>query len=138
MSRSPDLLWKSGSAHGDFSITGDHAVLLSGLLMFSFPLFLDLSPSASQYYSLRMAKLTDVFVTFHADFSNVPDIPTGLKRSQTDGTLDQVSHREKKEQTFRVRCYPVSAQGLAGKPLFPPSPGAKKMRYPNPAGLSRS
>uniref|UniRef100_A0A8D1Z676 TIAM Rac1 associated GEF 2 n=1 Tax=Sus scrofa TaxID=9823 RepID=A0A8D1Z676_PIG len=57
------------------------------------------------------------------DFSNVPDIPTGLKRSQTDGTLDQVSHREKKEQTFRVRCYPVSAQGLAGKPLFPPSPG---------------
>ncbi|XP_020927632.1 T-lymphoma invasion and metastasis-inducing protein 2 isoform X2 [Sus scrofa] len=35
------------------------------------------------------------------DFSNVPDIPTGLKRSQTDGTLDQVSHREKKEQTFR-------------------------------------
>ncbi|XP_049551129.1 rho guanine nucleotide exchange factor TIAM2 isoform X4 [Orcinus orca] len=35
------------------------------------------------------------------DFSNVPDITTGLKRSQTDGTLDQVSHREKKEQTFR-------------------------------------
>ncbi|XP_007451401.1 PREDICTED: T-lymphoma invasion and metastasis-inducing protein 2 isoform X2 [Lipotes vexillifer] len=34
------------------------------------------------------------------DFSNVPDITTGLKRSQTDGTLDQVSHREK-EQTFR-------------------------------------
>lgn len=36
-----------------------------------------------------------------SDFSNVPDIPTGLKRSQTDGTLDQVSHREKMEQTFR-------------------------------------
>ncbi|XP_027625584.1 T-lymphoma invasion and metastasis-inducing protein 2 isoform X3 [Tupaia chinensis] len=35
------------------------------------------------------------------DFSNVPDITTGLKRSQTDGTLDQVSHREKLEQTFR-------------------------------------
>nr|XP_040138006.1 T-lymphoma invasion and metastasis-inducing protein 2 [Ictidomys tridecemlineatus] len=35
------------------------------------------------------------------DFSNVPDIPTGLKRSQTDGTLDQASHREKMEQTFR-------------------------------------
>uniref|UniRef100_G3TCF9 TIAM Rac1 associated GEF 2 n=1 Tax=Loxodonta africana TaxID=9785 RepID=G3TCF9_LOXAF len=35
------------------------------------------------------------------DFSNVPDITTGLKRSQTDGTLDQVSHREKMEQTFR-------------------------------------
>ncbi|XP_012615058.3 rho guanine nucleotide exchange factor TIAM2 isoform X1 [Microcebus murinus] len=35
------------------------------------------------------------------DFSNVPDITTGLKRSQTDGTLDQVSRREKMEQTFR-------------------------------------
>ncbi|XP_045044861.2 rho guanine nucleotide exchange factor TIAM2 isoform X1 [Desmodus rotundus] len=35
------------------------------------------------------------------DFSNVPDITTGLKRSQTDGTLDQVSHREEMEQTFR-------------------------------------
>ncbi|XP_036172015.1 T-lymphoma invasion and metastasis-inducing protein 2 isoform X2 [Myotis myotis] len=35
------------------------------------------------------------------DFSNVPDITTGLKRSQTDGTLDQASHREKMEQTFR-------------------------------------
>ncbi|KAM5283552.1 rho guanine nucleotide exchange factor TIAM2 isoform 1-T5 [Hipposideros larvatus] len=35
------------------------------------------------------------------DFSNVPDITTGLKRSQTDGTLDQVPHREKMEQTFR-------------------------------------
>ncbi|XP_066867155.1 rho guanine nucleotide exchange factor TIAM2 isoform X8 [Kogia breviceps] len=34
------------------------------------------------------------------DFSNVPDITTGLKRSQTDGTLDQVSHREM-EQPFR-------------------------------------
>uniref|UniRef100_A0A8C5LFU3 T cell lymphoma invasion and metastasis 2 n=1 Tax=Jaculus jaculus TaxID=51337 RepID=A0A8C5LFU3_JACJA len=35
------------------------------------------------------------------DFSNVPDVTTGLKRSQTDGTLDQVPHREKLEQTFR-------------------------------------
>ncbi|XP_066103925.1 rho guanine nucleotide exchange factor TIAM2 isoform X1 [Saccopteryx bilineata] len=35
------------------------------------------------------------------DFSNVPDITTGLKRSQTDGTLDQVAQREKMEQTFR-------------------------------------
>ncbi|XP_058390084.1 rho guanine nucleotide exchange factor TIAM2 isoform X2 [Diceros bicornis minor] len=35
------------------------------------------------------------------DFSNVPDITTGLKRSQTDGTLDQVSHKERMEQTFR-------------------------------------
>nr|XP_013006531.1 T-lymphoma invasion and metastasis-inducing protein 2 isoform X1 [Cavia porcellus]XP_023420328.1 T-lymphoma invasion and metastasis-inducing protein 2 isoform X1 [Cavia porcellus]XP_023420329.1 T-lymphoma invasion and metastasis-inducing protein 2 isoform X1 [Cavia porcellus] len=35
------------------------------------------------------------------DFSNVPDITTGMKRSQTDGTLDQVTHREKMEQTSR-------------------------------------
>ncbi|XP_013372784.1 PREDICTED: T-lymphoma invasion and metastasis-inducing protein 2 isoform X2 [Chinchilla lanigera] len=35
------------------------------------------------------------------DFSNVPDITTGMKRSQTDGTLDQAPHREKMEQTFR-------------------------------------
>ncbi|XP_023567959.1 T-lymphoma invasion and metastasis-inducing protein 2 [Octodon degus] len=35
------------------------------------------------------------------DFSNVPDISTGMKRSQTDGTLDQVSHREKVEPTCR-------------------------------------
>ncbi|XP_037675997.1 T-lymphoma invasion and metastasis-inducing protein 2 isoform X2 [Choloepus didactylus] len=35
------------------------------------------------------------------DFSNVPDITAGLKRSQTDGTLDQVPYREKMEQTFR-------------------------------------
>ncbi|XP_036078837.1 T-lymphoma invasion and metastasis-inducing protein 2 isoform X1 [Rousettus aegyptiacus] len=42
------------------------------------------------------------------DFSNVPDITTGLKRSQTDGTLGQVSPREKAEQTFRVRCRPES------------------------------
>ncbi|KAJ8797211.1 hypothetical protein J1605_017439 [Eschrichtius robustus] len=54
--------------------------------------------------ALLMAKLAYVFVTFHADFSNVPDITTGLKRSQTDGTLDQVSHREKKEQTFRANA----------------------------------
>lgn len=55
-----------------------------------------------------MTKLMYVFVIFHADFSNVPDITTGLKRSQTDGTLDQVSHREKMEQTFRVRYWPKS------------------------------
>ncbi|XP_029422519.1 T-lymphoma invasion and metastasis-inducing protein 2 isoform X2 [Nannospalax galili] len=42
------------------------------------------------------------------DFNSVPDITTGLKRSQTDGTLDQVSHREKLEQTFR------SAEQIAG------------------------
>ena len=76
------------------------------MLFLSF--FLCLSLSASHYYSLRMAKLTDVFVTFPTDFSNVPDITTGLKRSQTDGTLDQVSHREEMEQTFRVRCCPTS------------------------------
>lgn len=52
-----------------------------------------------------------------ADFSNVPDITTGLKRSQTDGTLDQVPHREKTEQTFRVRCWLTRSQARsqAGK-----------------------
>ncbi|XP_058145713.1 rho guanine nucleotide exchange factor TIAM2 [Dasypus novemcinctus] len=36
-----------------------------------------------------------------SDFSNVPDIATGLKRSQTDGTLDQAPYREKMEPAFR-------------------------------------
>jgi hypothetical protein len=45
---------------------------------------------------------------FPADFSNVPEITTGLKRSQTEGTLDQVPHREKMEQTFLVRRQPRS------------------------------
>lgn len=62
-----------------------------------------------------MAKLAYVFVTFHADFSNVPDVTTGLKRSQTDGTLDQVSHREKKEQTFRVRLSQILKKDIAGR-----------------------
>ncbi|KAI5773778.1 TIAM2 [Gulo gulo luscus] len=34
------------------------------------------------------------------DFSNVPDVTTGLKRSQTDGALAQVPHGEKTGQTF--------------------------------------
>ncbi|XP_032263492.1 T-lymphoma invasion and metastasis-inducing protein 2 isoform X2 [Phoca vitulina] len=34
------------------------------------------------------------------DFSNVPDITTGLKRSQTDGALAQVPHGERTGQTF--------------------------------------
>lgn len=39
----------------------------------------------------------------NADFSNVPDITSSLKRSSTDGTLDQVPHREKTDPPFRVR-----------------------------------
>ncbi|OWK55143.1 T-lymphoma invasion and metastasis-inducing protein 2 [Lonchura striata] len=35
------------------------------------------------------------------DFSNVPDITSSLKRSNTDGTLDQVPHREKTDPPFR-------------------------------------
>ncbi|XP_059325037.1 rho guanine nucleotide exchange factor TIAM2 isoform X1 [Ammospiza nelsoni] len=35
------------------------------------------------------------------DFSNVPDITSSLKRSSTDGTLDQVPHREKTDPPFR-------------------------------------
>ncbi|XP_021549149.1 rho guanine nucleotide exchange factor TIAM2 [Neomonachus schauinslandi] len=34
------------------------------------------------------------------DFSNVPDVTTGLKRSQTDGALAQVPHGERTGQTF--------------------------------------
>ncbi|XP_030905628.2 rho guanine nucleotide exchange factor TIAM2 isoform X2 [Melopsittacus undulatus] len=35
------------------------------------------------------------------DFSNVPDVTSGLKRSGTDGILDQVPHREKADPPFR-------------------------------------
>ncbi|XP_066035146.1 rho guanine nucleotide exchange factor TIAM2 isoform X2 [Chamaea fasciata] len=35
------------------------------------------------------------------DFSNVPDVTSNLKRSSTDGTLDQVPHREKTDPPFR-------------------------------------
>ncbi|XP_066170517.1 LOW QUALITY PROTEIN: rho guanine nucleotide exchange factor TIAM2 [Sylvia atricapilla] len=35
------------------------------------------------------------------DFSNVPDVTSSLKRSSTDGTLDQVPHREKTDLPFR-------------------------------------
>ncbi|KAM9154880.1 rho guanine nucleotide exchange factor TIAM2 isoform 2-T2 [Pangshura tecta] len=35
------------------------------------------------------------------DFSNVPDVTTGLKRSSTDGTLDQVPRRQKADPPFR-------------------------------------
>ncbi|XP_077031522.1 rho guanine nucleotide exchange factor TIAM2 isoform X3 [Agelaius phoeniceus] len=35
------------------------------------------------------------------DFSNVPDITSSLKRSSTDGTLDQVPHRKKTDPPFR-------------------------------------
>ncbi|XP_055471965.1 rho guanine nucleotide exchange factor TIAM2 [Psammomys obesus] len=59
-----------------------------------------LPPSPNQ--SQLLEEFLDNFKkTSTNDFSNVPDITTGLKRSQTDGTLDQVSHREKMEQTFR-------------------------------------
>ncbi|XP_048210296.1 rho guanine nucleotide exchange factor TIAM2 isoform X2 [Perognathus longimembris pacificus] len=70
------------------------------------------------------------------DFSNVPDITTGLKRSQTDGTLDQVSHREKMEQTFRsaeqiaARCGGfLDAQGRA---MEAPGPGRDPPPPPRP------
>ncbi|XP_071405366.1 rho guanine nucleotide exchange factor TIAM2 isoform X3 [Pithys albifrons albifrons] len=35
------------------------------------------------------------------DFSNVPDVTSSLKRSSTDGTLDQVPHMEKTDPPFR-------------------------------------
>ncbi|KAM5229404.1 rho guanine nucleotide exchange factor TIAM2 isoform 2-T2 [Ctenodactylus gundi] len=59
-----------------------------------------LQPSPNQ--SQLLEEFLDSFTKDPAnDFSNVPDFTTGLKRSQTDGTLDQVSHRERIEQTFR-------------------------------------
>uniref|UniRef100_A0A8C2TAR8 TIAM Rac1 associated GEF 2 n=1 Tax=Coturnix japonica TaxID=93934 RepID=A0A8C2TAR8_COTJA len=36
-----------------------------------------------------------------SDFNNVPDVTSSLKRSSTDGTLDQVPHREKTDPPFR-------------------------------------
>lgn len=66
----------------------------------------------------------------NADFSNVPDITSSLKRSSTDGTLDQVPHREKTDPPFRVRkcltqqslwtkrqCCGVNALHFVGKNL---------------------
>lgn len=44
-----------------------------------------------------------MFFISNADFSNVPDVTSSLKRSSTDGTLDQVPHREKTDSPFRVR-----------------------------------
>lgn len=96
-------------------------------------LFLDLSLYTHPYESLQMAKPTCVSVAFHADFSNVPDITTGLKRSQTDGTLDQVSHREKMEQTFRVRGYPKPQADPAGKKrASPPLPEVGRKNFGQP------
>uniref|UniRef100_H0ZLL5 TIAM Rac1 associated GEF 2 n=1 Tax=Taeniopygia guttata TaxID=59729 RepID=H0ZLL5_TAEGU len=53
--------------------------------------------------------LTHIFVSdvlpdglaYKEDFSNVPDITSSLKRSSTDGTLDQVPHTEKTDPPFR-------------------------------------
>ncbi|KAM9004497.1 T-lymphoma invasion and metastasis-inducing protein 2 isoform X1 [Sarcophilus harrisii] len=73
------------------------------------------------------------------DFSNVPDVMAGLKRSQTDGTLDQVSHREKTEHTFR------SAEQIAvlcrnfneTQPNSDGMEGPKEAQEPPPRPLAR-
>uniref|UniRef100_A0A8C6G7R9 Uncharacterized protein n=1 Tax=Mus spicilegus TaxID=10103 RepID=A0A8C6G7R9_MUSSI len=66
-----------------------------------------LPPSPNQ--SQLLEEFLDNFrKTATSDFSNVPEITTGLKRSQTEGTLDQVPYREKMEQTFPVRRQPRS------------------------------
>ncbi|XP_044865335.1 rho guanine nucleotide exchange factor TIAM2 isoform X1 [Mauremys mutica] len=58
------------------------------------------------------------------DFSNVPDVTAGLKRSSTDGTLDQVPHRQKADPPFRsseqittlCQNFPeVQANGMEGQ-----------------------
>ncbi|XP_025900132.1 T-lymphoma invasion and metastasis-inducing protein 2 isoform X2 [Nothoprocta perdicaria] len=66
------------------------------------------------------------------DFSNVPDVTASLKRSSTDGTLDQVPHREKADPSFRsaeqisALCrnfQEVQASGMEGqKDIQDPSP----------------
>lgn len=75
-----------------------------------------------------------VFVTFYADFSNVPDVTTGLKRSQTDGALAQVPHGEKTGQTFGVRYCPKSKRRTwltSMNPSFTRS-GERRRGYPIP------
>ncbi|XP_031208921.1 T-lymphoma invasion and metastasis-inducing protein 2 isoform X1 [Mastomys coucha] len=57
-------------------------------------------PSSPNQSQLLEEFLDNFKKTSTNDFSNVPDITTGLKRSQTEGTLDQVPRREKIEQTF--------------------------------------
>ncbi|XP_019405586.1 PREDICTED: T-lymphoma invasion and metastasis-inducing protein 2 isoform X2 [Crocodylus porosus] len=58
------------------------------------------------------------------DFSNVPDVTASLKRSSTDGTLDQVPHREKAEPPFQsaeqitALCrnfHEIQANGMEGQ-----------------------
>uniref|UniRef100_A0A8C9KGH9 TIAM Rac1 associated GEF 2 n=1 Tax=Panthera tigris altaica TaxID=74533 RepID=A0A8C9KGH9_PANTA len=50
------------------------------------------------------------------DFSNVPDITTGLKRSQTDGALAQVPHGEKTGQTFGAGSGTAMGPACCGLP----------------------
>ncbi|PKU41099.1 t-lymphoma invasion and metastasis-inducing protein 2 [Limosa lapponica baueri] len=56
------------------------------------------------------------------DFSNVPDVTSGLKRSSTDGTLDQLPHREKTDPPFRTAqpvVSPATAAGSSSVELWP-------------------
>uniref|UniRef100_A0A4X2LKA1 TIAM Rac1 associated GEF 2 n=1 Tax=Vombatus ursinus TaxID=29139 RepID=A0A4X2LKA1_VOMUR len=78
-------------------------------------------------------------LAYGEDFSNVPDVTAGLKRSQTDGTLDQVPHREKTEHTFR------SAEQIAvlcrnfneAQPNSDGMEGPKEAQEPPPRPLAR-
>ncbi|XP_043399118.1 rho guanine nucleotide exchange factor TIAM2 isoform X3 [Chelonia mydas] len=63
-------------------------------------------------------------LAYKEDFSNVPDVTAGLKRSSTDGTLDQVPHRQKTDPPFRsteqittlCQNFPeVQANGMEGQ-----------------------
>nr|XP_048700135.1 rho guanine nucleotide exchange factor TIAM2 isoform X4 [Caretta caretta] len=63
-------------------------------------------------------------LAYKEDFSNVPDVTAGLKRSSTDGTLDQVPYRQKTDPPFRsteqittlCQKFPeVQANGMEGQ-----------------------
>ncbi|XP_074165560.1 rho guanine nucleotide exchange factor TIAM2 isoform X2 [Sminthopsis crassicaudata] len=95
-----------------------------------------------EHQHLNRIFISDVLpdgLAYGEDFSNVPDVMAGLKRSQTDGTLDQVPHREKTEHTFR------SAEQIAvlcrnfneTQPNSDSMEGPKEAQEPPPRPLAR-
>ncbi|XP_006868509.1 PREDICTED: T-lymphoma invasion and metastasis-inducing protein 2 isoform X2 [Chrysochloris asiatica] len=96
----------------------------------------DLLPPANQ--SQLLEEFLDKFEKNTAnDFSNVPDIMTGLKRSQTDGTLDQVPHREKTERTFRSAEQIVALCRSLADPQTDGMETSGESRDPPPRPLAR-
>ncbi|XP_060061270.1 rho guanine nucleotide exchange factor TIAM2 isoform X2 [Erinaceus europaeus] len=71
------------------------------------------------------------------DFSNVPDITTGLKRRQTDGTVDQASHLEKTEQVFRSEEQIATLCRNLGDPQHSSMEGLRDSQDPPSRPLAR-